>query len=372
MTINEVSARKLLDQWSLDQAERLARREAGILNADQSVVYLGNMSANSYRGPSPVIWAGTQPNGSPTPGNWIASFIQDPSLGMHFFDDFLCTGYASEAIVGGAVSGDVGNWAIYLGSAGQTIADAGIIGGGLQMVGASIAVASGASTPTVALNSFIGAFQLITNSSGASALQGKLAFEARVMLTSVTASKRDAFVGLCDQLTPGSNLPFTAAAGGSSNLLTSTRNLIGFYNPSSGGGQDWEFVYQLASTAAVFPTNLNSLVSTVTGSSIVAGTWYKLGFIFDAFAPSTPIGTASTGQTAGTLAKQMLKVYVNGQQAPAYLTQTNNILTASFPTGIMGPVAAFCNAVSGTSNTGTASAGTFNIDWLRVAQAAEA
>lgn len=328
--------------------------------ANKSVVYLANTAANTERGPTEAIW------GAPgSPNAWVADFIQDPRLGMYFYDDFLVAGYVAGAA---AVTGSLGQWSVYLGST-ATVGDGGIVGGGLQFNPASIAVSSGTSTPTTAIAGLAGSFQITANSSGASALQGRLAFEARVMLTSVAASQRDAFVGLADQTTPASGLPFLVLSGGSSQMLTTTRNLIGFYNADQGRGQDWAFVFQLASTAPVFCSNLNSLVSRVTGSAIAAGTFYKLGFVYDPNAQTQTIGTASDGQTVGAIAKAMIKVYVNGVQAAAFLTQQQNILTASFPTGIMAPLVAFANcSSSGTGNSATSQSGQMVIDWLRVAQ----
>lgn len=327
----------------------------------KSVLYNANTVANTERGPSEAIW------GAPgSPNAWVEDFLQDPRLGMHFFDDFLVTGDGPGAAT--AYTGSLGQWSLYQGSNSGTLQDGKIIGGGLQWLPSSGTVAGGASTPTVAISSLTGAYQIITNSSGASALQGRLAFEARVMLTSITSGQRDAFVGLSDAA-PGATNPFTVVSAGSSNLLTSTQNLIGFYNADSGRGQDWAFVYQLASTAPVFASNLNSLVSRVTGTAIAAGTFYKLGFVYDPNAAVLVIGTASDGQTVANLAKGMLKVYVNGQAAAAFLTQTQNILTASFPTGIMGPIAAFTPvSTSGTGNSATNVAGLMTLDWLRVAQ----
>lgn len=321
------------------------------------------LTADTSRGPSQALW------GAPgAAGAWVEDYLQDPSLGMHVFDDFLVVG--GNATTGGSAAfvGTLGQWSIYIGST-ANIADGAIVGGGLQFNPGSIAVSSGASTPTTALSSQVGSFQIAANSSGASALQGRLVFEARVMLTSITAGQRDAFVGLGDQGTPGATNPFTVVSAGSSNLLTSTRNLIGFYNAGSGRGQDWAFMFQLASTAPVFCSNLNSLVSRVTGSAIAAGSFYKLGFVYNPQALPVPISLASDGQTLGNIAKGMLTVYVNGIQAAAFQTQTQNILTASFPTGVMGPLAAFCNVSnSGTSNSGTAVAGQMVLDWMRVAQ----
>ena len=97
-----------------------------------------NTNPNTERGPSEVIW-----NAQGSPNAWIEDFLQDPRLGMYFFDDFISTGYASAS--GGAFTGSLGQWSIYMGST-ASIADGGIVGGGLQFVPASIAVSSGTST----------------------------------------------------------------------------------------------------------------------------------------------------------------------------------------------------------------------------------
>lgn len=335
--------------------------------AVKTVTYLGNSppgSANTARGPSEIIW-GWQ--GQTNAG--AADSSQDPRLGMFEYDDFLIAGsgglYPSTALF----TGSIGRWA-GLTPIGGGVTDGVIAGGGLTLSPGSLAVSSTNQT-AAAIFSGVGSYQITANSSGASALQGRLAFEARVMLSSIVTAKRDAFVGLCDQ-TPQSTaalqclLPFTVVSGGTTNALTSTRNLIGFYSPSS-TTSDWNFVFQLASTAAVFPTNLQSLVSTVTGAAIAGGTFYKLGFVYDPGAQATPISSASSGQTAGAVAKAMLTVYVNGIKAAAFLTQTQNILTASFPTGVMGPIAAIVPSSSG-ANSGTAQAGQETVDWIRVGQ----
>lgn len=325
-------------------------------------VYANGTDLDTSRGPSPSVW---YPAGSP-PG-WIANILENPQLGMRFFDDFQVTGFDPGAGAAAALQGNLGQWSVYVGSTAQ-IRDAGIYGGGLQFVPGSIAVSSGASTPTTAITTMVNAFQIAANSSGNSALNGRLAFECRIALTSVTDIKRAAFVGLSDGGVSATN-PFLVVSGGSSNELASSRNLIGFYFPSSGLGGDCRFVFQKASTAAVFPTNLASLVSTITGSSIVAGTFYKLGFVFDQLAPSSAISSASTGQTAGAIAKQMLRIFVNGKQAAAFLTQADNILTASFPVGVMGPLVAFANVSnSGTSNSATNLSGLMNCDWAALCQ----
>ena len=335
----------------------------------KTVEYLANAptasaaaTPNTERGPSEIIW------GAPGSYNaWPPDFYQEPRLGLYFFDDFNNIGGFPAAATAASLS--IGNWSLYAGSNAGPLTDAAIVGGVIQFVPSSGTVSTGASNTQVTLNSQIGAYQIITNSSGNSALQGRLAFEARVALTSVTSGQRDAFIGLADQGAPSSNNPFTVVSAGSSQMLTTTRNLIGFYNADSGRGQDWAFVFQLASTAPVFSAGLQSLVSTVLGSAIGAGTYYKLGFVYDPFAPTLIVATAGQGQTVGAIAKAMIKVYVNGVQCATFLTQTQNILTASFPTGIMGPCISFANVSnSGTSNSATNLAGLMNVDWVRVAQ----
>ena len=338
--------------------------------AVKTVGYSVNTVANTERGPTELIW------GMPGTGNaWVEDFLQDPRLGLQFFDDFACTGQVG--IFPGLATltiGSMGNWA-FIAPLGGGFGDAAIVGGAVTLQAGSLAIASTNQTTEVIFSN-VGAFQITANSSGASALQGRMAFEARIALTSVTNGKRDAFVGLIDQAPASSAalqalFPFTQA-GSSSNNLTSTYNLIGFYFPSASftgnPSGDCTFVYGLASTAPVFGSNLKGLISNVGGSAIVAGTYYKLGFIYDPLGPTTAITKASDGQTVGNTAKAMIRVYVNGSQAGAFLTQTQNILTASFPTGVMGPICALSPTVSGTSNSGTASAGLLNVDWLRVAQ----
>jgi len=329
--------------------------------AVKNVTYLVNTVANTERGPSEVIW------GSPgTPNAWVEDFLQDPRLGLHVFDDFALTGTGPGAAT--SFTGSFGQWSMFQSSNSGNIIDGSAIGGVISFVPSSGTVAAGISSPTVEIQGLAGAFQFITNSSGASALQGKLAFEARVALTSITSGQRDAFIGLTDGA-PGNANPFLVVSAGSSNMLSSSNNLIGFYNADSNRGQDWWFVYQLASTAPVFASNLGSLVSKVTGTAIAAGTFYKLGFVYDPNALPANIVTASDGQTVGNNAKKMIRIFVNGTEAVPFLTQTQNILTASFPTGVMTPIIAFANVSnSGTSNSATNVAGLMKVDWLRCAQ----
>lgn len=341
----------------------------------KSAGYAANTALNTERGPSEVIW------GAPGTGNaWVEDFVQDPRLGTYTWEEFDSSGAGNLALLGlGQATSftNVGRWSLMV-PAGGGVVDAGIVGGALQICPGSLA---NSSTNQIAsfLTATFGCYQFITNSSGASAIQGRLAFEARVALTSVTNGKRDAFVGLCDPLasstvTTQALYPFTAAGSASSNLNSTitTNGMLGFYFPSasfaSNPSGDCCLAYGLSNVAKVLGSNLRGLVSNVTGSAIVAGTYYKLGFIYDQFASPQQITSASDGQTAGNTARAMLRVFVNGMPAAAFLTQAQNVLTASFPTGVMAPLLALAPSSSGTGNTATNQSGFLNVDWVRVAQ----
>lgn len=321
--------------------------------AVKSVYIENNLAANTYRGPSASIWGA---NG--TPNAWIAALLEAPSLGVHVFDDFQSTGPVASTAAA-AVTQEYRGLSLYAGKTG-TIVDASIQGGGITLV-------PGTSTTNepMTLMSQNGCFQLSSASTQAGTM-GRLAFECRVALLSVLASMRDAFVGLADpQGAPNIAIPITAGTG--TNQLCTSNNLIGFYAAYSGGAAgDWQFVYQKASTAPVFVANLGSLISTVTGSAIQSGTYYKLGFDYNPLAPVQAVGVAGTGQTVGQQAQAVINIYVNGLKAATFLTKGANIFNASFPTGVMGPCFGICNEVS--SVNASTNAGNMSLDWYRVAQ----
>lgn len=310
--------------------------------------YLNNLVADTTRGPSPSIW------GSPGSGNaWVADFIQDPRLGLYQMEDFKSTGITPGTGSAATFVGDTA-WYAYGDTAG-VITDANIVGGGITMAAGTTDNAG------IALGSLSQCYQLITS---AGAYQGRLAFECRVAMSaaSYVATRNDMFAGLVDASgTPAAVLPITATGG----LLTTAAGLIGFHKRGGAtGATDWNFVYQVAGGTAVYATNLQSLITTVLGSAPVGGTFYKLGFVFDAFNPPVlPITSPSTGQSlTPTGAKAMVTVYVNGLRAAAFLTSTNVAGTA-FPTTIMSRALAYRN-----DNTTAAMSG--SVDWACVGQTA--
>ena len=316
--------------------------------AVKTVNYIGNPfiggTADTERGPSPDIWSqqGSQ-------NAWYADFLQDPRLGIAFYDEFKTVGI-SPATGSAASFGSDNSWYAYLDTNGA-ITDSAIAGGGIHLA-ASTTVHQG-----VALSSLTTSFQLITSTA---AYQGRLAFECRVQnsTASLAASVNDFFVGLIDNGgTPASAVPITSTAG----TLSTVPGLIGFHKRGGAThGADFDFVYQVAGGTAVYATNLGNIITTVLGTAPAGATFYKLGFVFNPQAEPMQITSASTGQTAGTLSRPIIQVYVNGLPAAAFLTSTN-VAGTSFPTTVMAP------AIAWKQQSTTASVNA-DVDWIYTVQ----
>jgi hypothetical protein len=311
----------------------------------KTVDYSYGLSVDTTRGPSRSIW------GAPgAPNAFVADFLQEPYLGTYFWDDFLDTG---GLLVASGAPGAFGRWATYAETNGAITDDA-IQGGGWNLA------ASTTGNQGVALSTRAGAFQFVT---AAGALQGRIAFEARVRISSIAASTLDFFVGLMDHLPVASAVPLSDTDG----ALSTTPGLIGFH--ARGGATnpgDFSVAYNVASGTVQYPTGLTNLVNTVTGTAYVAATYVKLGFLYDPNPYPVRISTAATtGQTAGNTARPCIRFFVNGVPAVAFLTSSdlttgaaNNALFSPIP---LGPVVAFKQQ----STTASISA---SIDWIRVAQ----
>lgn len=308
-----------------------------------SIQPAGNFSADTNRGPSKAVWFGK----ARCP--WL-ELLEDPSKGMTFFDDFLVSGHGPSA-TGGAIVQPRGQWSTYYYQGGTAVDGA--------KEGGVITIASDGDNEGVAYGSGAGSFRLVTTST--LALNQALWFEARVALSTIAATKNDAFVGIFDGFLssglPQAAWPITTT----DDTLAAAMNCIGFQRKAS-VGTDWSFVYQLSGAASVYPTNLTTLTTTVLGSAMAADQYVKLGFVFDPNAEVRVIGTASTGQTAGTQRRSLIRVYVNGLEAAAFLT-SDNLGGGAFPTGFMGPGFAIMNATGSTP-------GSMSVDWIRVAQLA--
>lgn len=306
-----------------------------------SIIPAANMSFSTSRGPSPAIWQDCPRE----------NLIARPELGQYFFEDFDQVG--GHVSTGSAVIGPVGKMAAYI-YAGGAVADGAAEGG-------VVTISSDGDNEGVALGSTVGSFRITTTST--LALNQKLWFETRISLSTVTATKNDAFVGLFDKFGSTTGVPQAAfPISTTDDTLSTTPNLIGFMRKGTAAPTEWQFVYQLAGGTAVFPTNLTTLMNTVTGAVATAGGWVKLGFLFDPNAPFERISSASTGQTAGQTAKPLIKVFVNGKPAPAFLTSTN-VAGTSFPTGFMAPGVAIMNQTGSTP-------GSLSCDWIGCANLA--
>lgn len=303
--------------------------------------YAGGLLADTNRGPSNALW-GTFPR---------IACLEDPSIGMYDFEDFRQTG-ANTAATGGAVVGSWGNWAAYI-YQGGLLSDGATEGG-------SVTIGSDGDNEGVALSSSTGSYRLVTTST--LALNKKLVFEARVKTSTIAATKHDIFVGLADSFLasslPQAAWPFQTT----DDTLFAAMNAIGFQRKGS-VGTDFTFVYQLTSTASVYPTGLTTLcASAPIAQTLAANTFVKLGFVLDPLAAAETITTASTGQTAGQVKRPLIKVYVNGLQMAAFLT-SDNLAGLAFPTGFMARTFAVMNQTGTTPGTST-------IDWIACGQLA--
>ena len=311
----------------------------------KTVDYSFGLSADTRRGPSTAIW------GAPgSPNSFVEDFLQEPYLGTYFFDDFLDTGGLLTLNAPGAY----GRWATFAETTDPTITDAAIQGGGWTL-GASTTAHRGVSLSTTA-----GAFQFVTT---AGVLQGRIAFECRVKLSSIAACTLDLFVGLMDNLPVASTVPITATGGS----LSTTPGLIGFH--ARGGATnpgDFSVAYNIAGGTVQYPTGLTNLVNTITGTAYAAAAYVKLGFLYDPNPYAVKISTAATsGQTAGNTARPCIRFFVNGQPAAAFL-QYADLTTGSANNSLFSPVA--LGPVIAFKQQSTTASITASIDWIRVAQ----
>ncbi len=326
-----------------------------------SVKTFQSMSPNAQdtsRGPSQSIW-GDFP---------IAEMLQSMSGGygeggIVIQDDFCPM--ATPSNVTPAI-GVLGQWAMW-GAAGTTVTD-GIEEGGVAKIDGST------TNKSFILTSNAGAFRFIGPTAAFAISGGRFAMEMRIALGSIAASQQGVFFGLCDNTGSQINSSDTTVIASGGNTLTTTKNLIGFFNRTTTCPSDFSVVYQPAAGTAVYPTSLTTPVTTVTGAVMAAyaastikgqGTGFvKLGMTFDPTPGNTQIlcpASPPSGQTAGNLYQPTIQFYVNGQLVPNFINYGAIMKAATFPNNcVYSPVFNYMNVAGSTAPV--------YLDWLRFAQ----
>lgn len=308
-----------------------------------SIDYKMNAAANTFRGPSAVIWSDCP----------VLDFIEDPSKGMYFFDDFLMCG---SAITTSAYKNSVGQWATYQdATTGGTMLD-GTAEGGVLKVGAD------GDNEEVTFTSQTGAFRLVTTST--LAMNKRLWFEARVARSSVTATKGDMFVGLALPAL-SSNITASGQIISSTDNTLNTTSLLGFHFKGN-GPTEVSFAFCLSGGTVNYPTGMTTLMNSCTAAVNTAGAFHKVGFLFDPDGLPSLITSATARQTAGAVRKKLIRVFVDGQECATFLSSddvANATANQAFPTSFMCPTFSIMNQTGSTPDT-------LSVDWIRVAQAA--
>lgn len=317
--------------------------------ANTKTTYLGNGAASTVRGPSPVIW-GDCP--------WDA-MDEDPSIGMRFFDDFTVIGNAN---MSSAVAGQIGQWSSY-GYAGAQLNDA-------QKEGGVIKLSSDGDNEGLTLLSSTGSFRFIGPTAISTSLNQKMWFECRIAKSSIATAHLSAFVGLMAP-TLASGLPAAAQPWTTTDdTLMTAGDTFGFNlsgtTSTRGGPTEVGTSFCLTSGTINYPTNLTALMAATGQTVLAADAYVKLGWIYDPSALSQAITSATARQTVGNYRKKLIRFFVNGLEAPAFLSSddvVNAVATQAFPTSFMCPVISIMNMASQSSDYLAA-------DWIRIAQLA--
>ncbi len=321
--------------------------------------YASPTGQDTGRGPSNSIWADCP----------IADLIQGfgdgiGTSGYLVQDDFCPVATPSNTT---PAIGTLGQWACWFAS-GMTLTDGVEEGGVAKFDGTTTNKSS-------ILTSNAGMFRFIGGSTAFNYTGGKFWMEFRIALGSVAASQQGVFIGLADNTSSQINSSDTTIIASGGNTLTTTKNLLGFFNRTTTSPADWSVVYQPAAGTAVYPTGLTTIVNDVTGKNEVAyaastdkgqGTGFvKIGMVFDPTGDKPAIAAPATppaGQTAGTLYRPLIQFYVNGQLHPKFLSP--GILQATtFPVNtVFCPVINYFNVAGATAP--------IYLDWCRFAQLA--
>lgn len=306
-----------------------------------------NLSANTDRGPSGSIWS-TCP---------LDDYLSRPDLGMVFKDDFTMVGNAT---MSSAYAGSIGQWSTY-GYAGAQLND-GLAEGGV------IRLSSDGDNEGLTLLGSAGSFRFVTTST--LAMNRRMWFEARVAKSSITSAHISCFVGLMAP-TLASGLPAVAQPWTTTDdTLMTAGDSFGFNlagtTSTRGGPTEVGTSFCLASGTINYPTNTTALMAGTGQTVLAAGTFVKLGWVFDPQGPFKQVVNATARQTAGQVIRAVIRFFVNGLEHTTFLGSAdiaNSTATQAFPTAFMCPVISVMNMASQSSDY-------FACDWIQVAQEA--
>jgi len=133
-----------------------------------------------------------------------------------------------------------------------------------------------------------------------------------------------------------------------------------------GGPTEVGVSFCLASGTVNYPTNLTALMAATGQTVLAADAYVKLGWLFDPSAYPRQVSSATARQTAGWVRKPLVRFFVNGLEAPAFLSAedvANATATQAFPTSFLAPCLSVMNMASQSSDY-------LAVDWIRVAQLA--
>lgn len=264
------------------------------------VTYRQNFSAHTKRQPSPNIWHDCP----------ALEFMLE-GTGYFWHEDFA--GFRTSANINAAEA----YWARGLkafGSDGGAIADADIQGGGITL-------SSDGDNEGVSLGMMVPVVQL-------SRTHGKLWFEIRLKTSTIADTKHGWFAGLIDSAALSATVPIAAAG------TLADENFVGFHR-LEGDGDKVDTVYKA--------DGVTQVTVEADFATLVADTWIKLGFSFD----------AADGNK--------LTFYVDGVPSATTYTMASAAGT-DFPNDVrLGFVFALLNATATTPGNTT-------LDWVRLAQ----
>ena len=292
-----------------------------------------------------------------------------PGEGVFIFEDFERMPYSLTT----NAESNFGLWDAWIGTTGS-------IGDGLEEGGAAKFDNSGANKACT-LSSRAGSFRFVGASTAYNLNPGRMWMEFRIAVASIAASQHGVFIGFADSTGSAISSSDITIVAANAVSLTTTKNLFGLFKTATDASPtglltaDWSAVYQPAAGTAVYPVGLRQLMTTVASAPMVAyaastdkghGTGFvKIGMLYDP-SGSPPFqqapATCPAGQTAGNLYRPVMKFFVNGVPAPAFL-HAGILQAAAFPlTSVYSPVICYQNLAAATAPV--------YIDWVAFAQEA--